>query len=73
MKFDVVDQEAFLWHCEVAALIIGSLPLNPHTKQHIRGAIREASLKVTKDKGVRIKRASHISNLAKGTIGNHDV
>lgn len=64
MKFDLVNQEAFLWHCEVAALIIGCLPINPHTKHHIRGAIREASLKVTKNKGTGIKRASHVSILA---------
>lgn len=65
MTFDVANQEAFLAHCEVASLIRRSLPLNPHTKHHIRSAIREASLKVTTKAGTGINRASHISDLAR--------
>jgi hypothetical protein len=48
---EFVNEEGFWWHCEVAALIINELGINPHTKHHIRAAIREASNKVTDQKG----------------------
>jgi len=67
MEFNVIDSKGFLSHCEVAALIIANLPINPHTKHHIRGAIREASLKVTNNKG-RGTTASYISVSARETI-----
>jgi hypothetical protein len=65
MIFDVSSPDGFLGHCKVAALIINELPLNPHTKHHIRSAVREASLKVTKFKGTnKFSRATHASILA---------
>ena len=41
------DREGFMEHCKVASLIIKEMGLNSHTNHHIRGAIREASNKVT--------------------------
>ena len=43
----VKDIEGFHRHCEVAALILTKLPIDPHTKHHISEAIRAASNKVT--------------------------
>lgn len=63
-RFDVVNPDGFLEHCRVAALIIGMMPINPHTKHHIRGAIREATLKVTKRKGGGKKSAAYMSKEA---------
>lgn len=40
------DQDGLVWHCRVAALLLRELPQNPHTKHHVRGAIREASVAI---------------------------
>jgi hypothetical protein len=32
------------WHCEVAAMVLNQLPMNPCTKQHVRESIRYATL-----------------------------
>ena len=65
MLFDVHSPDGFLGHCKVAALIINELGLNPHTKHHIRGAVREATLKVTKCKGTnKFSIATYASILA---------
>jgi hypothetical protein len=56
-------------HCDVAALLIERYgpDLNPHVKHHIRGAIREASTKVTPHAAASAKlRAEYMSvNAAK--------
>lgn len=41
------DREGFWAHCAVANLLLSHCDINPHTKHHIRGAVREASKKVT--------------------------
>ncbi len=51
-------------HCMVAALIISEMGLNPHTKHHIRSAVREATLKVTPKKGSSKDKATLMSESA---------
>lgn len=41
------DSEGFMMHCAVASCLLENFDLNPHTKHHIRGAVREATKKVT--------------------------
>jgi len=48
---NITDPDGLKEHCKVAALIISKMGINAHTKYHIRGAIREATLKVTLNKG----------------------
>jgi len=35
------------WHCEVAAMVLSQLPMNPITKQHVRESLRYATLSAT--------------------------
>lgn len=59
------DPEGFDEHCEVAALIIREMGISPHTKHHIRTAIREATHKVTEKKGSRKATAHFMSQSAR--------
>ncbi len=34
---------ALYWHCEIVAMVLNQLPINPSTKQHVREAIRYAT------------------------------
>lgn len=54
----------------VAALIIREMGVNPHTKHHIRTAIREATHKVTDKKGSRKSTAHFISESARQQMEN---
>lgn len=64
------DPEGFEQHCKVAALIIREMGINPHTKHHIRTAIREATHKVTDKKGSRKATAHFISESARQQMEN---
>lgn len=68
------NHEGFIEHCKVAALIINEMGINPHTKHHIRGAIREASNKVTFEKGSGKDKAHFMSEgaLSHMKSGNTD-
>ena len=57
----LIDEEGFIGHCKVAALIMGNMEINPHTKHHIRGAVREASNKLTTIKGSGKDKAHYMS------------
>lgn len=59
-------------HCKVAALIINELGIDPHTKHHIRAAIREATHKVTEKKGDRKSTAHFISTGAIESLENNE-
>lgn len=74
MKFDVHDPCGFLWHCSVASLILLNLEVNAHTKHHVRGCVREASLKVTKQPGKGKEKAEWVSKSALSQLeaGNKD-
>ncbi|WP_282271962.1 hypothetical protein [Stenotrophomonas sp. PS02298] len=49
---DKINSDYFYWHCEVAALVLNTLPGNPATKHHVRNALRMATLAATGPKGV---------------------
>jgi len=57
----LIDEQGFIGHCKVAALIMGNMEINPHTKHHIRGAVREASNKLTIVKGSGKDKAHYMS------------
>jgi hypothetical protein len=57
----IVDEFGLEQHCKVAALILKDMEINPHTKHHIRSALREASLKVTPNKGTNKDKATLMS------------
>ena len=61
---EVIDPTGLREHCKVAALILEKMDLNPHTKHHIRSAIREASLKITTNKGSSKDKATMMSTSA---------
>ena len=72
MKINEFTNEDGFWkHCEVAALIINELGINPHTKHHIRGAVREASKKVTNQKGSGKNIAPFISKAVNSYISKN--
>ena len=58
---EVIDPIGLREHCKVASLILEKMDLNPHTKHHIRSAIREATLKVTTNKGSSKDKATMMS------------
>jgi hypothetical protein len=47
-----IESEHFLTHCEVAALVIDTLPANAATRAHARHALRMATLNVAGRNGV---------------------
>lgn len=63
----IAEPEYFMWHCEVAALVLGSLPGNPATKHHVRSALRQATLAATGRSGIAY--ASHGAKAAKDARG----
>ncbi|HIG58332.1 MAG TPA: hypothetical protein EYQ21_02875 [Flavobacteriales bacterium] len=58
---DYNDSFGFYDHCDVARLLLTSKDLTSHLKHHIRGAVREATNKVTDLKGSGKNIASSIS------------
>jgi len=64
MEFEVHDLEGFIQHCKVAELVMSHMKVNPHTKHHIRTAVRQATLKVTKNPGTGKDKASLMSDSA---------
>ncbi len=62
------DREGFITHCKVVELIIHEMEINPHTKHHIRTAVREASNKITTQKGSNKDKAEYISKKAREQI-----
>jgi len=73
------NEEALLGHCEVAALLI-KLGCNPHTKHHIRNAVREATYAVARAHGIsgndKKKKAKYMSLEAEKCMKNgnfHDL
>ena len=71
-KETVHDPEGLVEHCKVAALILEKMARNPHTKHHIRSAVREATLKVTQNKGSGKNKASLVSVAALKQIRQGD-
>ena len=61
---EIRNEAGFIAHCGVAALLLQKLEINPHTKHHVRSAIRQASLKVTPYRGSGKALATHVSELA---------
>jgi len=57
----IIDKKGFDEHCKVAVLIMATMEINPHTKHHIRGAVREASNKLTTVKGSGKDKAEFMS------------
>ncbi len=70
VKNKLNDPDGFSQHCAIAVLIIKEFGLNPHTKYHIRGAIREATKKVTYLKGQDKDAAHFVSKKAIDQISN---
>ncbi|QNP59636.1 hypothetical protein [Paenacidovorax monticola] len=67
------NEDGLIWHCRVAALLLQKLPRNPHTKHHVRGAIREASVSIRGKhrrlpEGVEFFSATARDMLARGEI-----
>jgi len=60
-EMKLIEKNGFIGHCKVAALIMGNMEINPHTKHHIRGAVREASNKLTTSKGSGKDKAHYMS------------
>lgn len=59
-KLNIIqDEEGVKGHCEVIFTLISQLGINPHTKHHIRAAVREASNKITPRKGQSLKERAH--------------
>jgi len=63
-QLEISNFDGLMEHCKVASLILTNMEVNPHTKHHIRSAIREASLKITKNKGSNKDKAEQMSTEA---------
>ena len=59
----IQDEEGVRGHCEVISTLIGQLGINPHTKHHIRAAVREVSNKITPRRGKSLKERAHYMSI----------